>query len=488
MPEQTVRILGKDWFPTINRTMSFWHQCLSVDGQCNNTKDFEVKAKLNQLAISVDAIHTDILHYHENEDIYNKAIFDYLSSKDRLTSFKGKYKKFAKELLNSLDKCNKSLNVKNLEDFFSKYTRFCAGLHLTASIGRQGSLLLCEELRKKGIDEDDIPKIVSSITYPKQHTPLFNSQLDMLKIGKDIQKKKPNQKQIDSRLKAWLKDYSHIPVNFCGNPWSLEDSRKQLSNALKKDCTKEILSLEKIHKEKIKHSRSLLKSLKSQRINLLSLILSECTILNEFRKNTFSKVSLEFRPIFAKIVKMSSSSDWRDCFYLKPEEMLGILEGKKINIVRIKEERRVAGITIGKDNKIVYLNKEDCQKCIDFLNELHGKSKNAPPTTETFVKGFPANKGLVRGKAKVILSPKDFSKLEKGDILITTMTSVDFIPLMQKAAAFVTNEGGIASHASIVSREMGKPCIIGTKIATKVFKDGDLVEVDADKGVVRKVN
>lgn len=56
---------------------------------------------------------------------------------------------------------------------------------------------------------------------------------------------------------------------------------------------------------------------------------------------------------------------------------------------------------------------------------------------------------------------------------------------MQKAAAFVTNEGGIICHAAIVARELGKPCIVGTKIATKVLKDGDYVEVDANKGVVR---
>jgi pyruvate,water dikinase len=58
---------------------------------------------------------------------------------------------------------------------------------------------------------------------------------------------------------------------------------------------------------------------------------------------------------------------------------------------------------------------------------------------------------------------------------------------MEKAAAFVTDQGGITSHAAIVAREMKKPCIIGTKIATKVFKDGDIMEVDANKGIIRKI-
>ena len=65
------------------------------------------------------------------------------------------------------------------------------------------------------------------------------------------------------------------------------------------------------------------------------------------------------------------------------------------------------------------------------------------------------------------------------------MTRPEFVPLMKKAGGIITNEGGITSHAAIISRELGIPCIIGTKIATKVLHDGDLVEVDADNGVVR---
>ena len=68
------------------------------------------------------------------------------------------------------------------------------------------------------------------------------------------------------------------------------------------------------------------------------------------------------------------------------------------------------------------------------------------------------------------------------------MTFPNFISAMEKAAAFVTDEGGILCHAAIVAREMKKPCIIGTKIATQVLKDGELVEVDASKGIVRKLS
>lgn len=112
-------------------------------------------------------------------------------------------------------------------------------------------------------------------------------------------------------------------------------------------------------------------------------------------------------------------------------------------------------------------------------------------TTE--VKGIIANPGVVRGKAHVIL-PKSFTylqkamhKFKKGEILITTMTQPNLLLIMKKAAAIVTNQGGVTSHAAVLSREIGIPCVVGTLTATDLFKTGDLIEVDATKGVVKRV-
>ncbi|MBI4093197.1 MAG: hypothetical protein HY420_04710, partial [Candidatus Kerfeldbacteria bacterium] len=74
--------------------------------------------------------------------------------------------------------------------------------------------------------------------------------------------------------------------------------------------------------------------------------------------------------------------------------------------------------------------------------------------------------------------------LKWGEI---TSTKPEYVPAMKRAAAVITNEGGITSHAAIVSREFRIPCVVGTKIATKIFKNGDLLEVDARKGIVKKI-
>jgi len=105
----------------------------------------------------------------------------------------------------------------------------------------------------------------------------------------------------------------------------------------------------------------------------------------------------------------------------------------------------------------------------------------------TEVKGTIAQKGKATGIVKIVRVVEELGKVNVGDVLVTQMTFPSFIQAMQKAVAFVTDEGGITCHAAIVAREMKKPCIIGTKIATKLLKDGDMVEVDADSGVVRKI-
>ena len=89
------------------------------------------------------------------------------------------------------------------------------------------------------------------------------------------------------------------------------------------------------------------------------------------------------------------------------------------------------------------------------------------------------------GTVKVLHSATEAYKVEKGDILVAVMTRPDYVPAMKLAAAIVTDEGGITCHAAIVARELHIPCIIGTKIATKVLKDGMKVEVNADHGWVK---
>ena len=157
--------------------------------------------------------------------------------------------------------------------------------------------------------------------------------------------------------------------------------------------------------------------------------------------------------------------------YLLPDELSGDLK-KKV------EERRQGYIVEIIDGKRTITAGPGAEKKFLKQDETAGV---------TSVSGIIGCSGRVQGRAQVIKTKEDIIRFGKGNVLVAVTTNPEYVPAMQKAIAFVTDEGGLTSHAAIIARELKKPCIVGTKIATRVFKDGDKVEVDAEKGVVRKV-
>jgi len=103
------------------------------------------------------------------------------------------------------------------------------------------------------------------------------------------------------------------------------------------------------------------------------------------------------------------------------------------------------------------------------------------------LKGTPACPGTAKGRVRLLLSLSDMHDFQDGEILIAANTTPEFVPAMRKAAAIVTEKGGVGCHAAIVSRELGIPCIVGVNSITGLVKDGDVLEVDAVKGVVKRL-
>ena len=159
------------------------------------------------------------------------------------------------------------------------------------------------------------------------------------------------------------------------------------------------------------------------------------------------------------------------------------MRGIKVSSVEILKRKEGISLIITNGKVERYTGKQ--AKAV--LEQLLAES--APTDKINSIKGIPASKGIAKG---LVFVGKDgyyaSRKIKKGQILVASMTTVDYLPAMKKASAIVTDDGGITSHAAIISRELGIPCIVGTKIATKVLKDGDLVEVNANKGEVKILN
>ncbi len=131
------------------------------------------------------------------------------------------------------------------------------------------------------------------------------------------------------------------------------------------------------------------------------------------------------------------------------------------------------------DGVVFFITGDELAKELALLPKVEKKVKE--------LKGNIAFRGTHRGHVAIVTHPDEIDKVKPGDVLVSPMTSPYYVPAMVRAGAIITDEGGVLSHAAIVSRELGVPCIISTKHATQVFKDGDLVEVDAEKGIVRKL-
>ena len=108
----------------------------------------------------------------------------------------------------------------------------------------------------------------------------------------------------------------------------------------------------------------------------------------------------------------------------------------------------------------------------------------APTSGRLLVRGLAASTGAASGRVRVLLSPKDGSQLKRGEVLVAPMTNPDWVPTIRRAAAVVTDGGGMTCHAAIVSRELGVPCVVGARVATSALRDGELVTVDGAEGAV----
>lgn len=159
------------------------------------------------------------------------------------------------------------------------------------------------------------------------------------------------------------------------------------------------------------------------------------------------------------------------------EEFLAVLDGNPLPDRRLLESRYAGAILwCIEDGQVV-----ETGSGLKEIESDMDSERNAE------VKGTCAFAGKVRGTVRIILDPMAVGEFAPGDILVTGMTRPEYIPLMKQAGAIVTDAGGILCHAAIVARELKKPCIIGTEHGTKSLQEGEMVEVDAEKGIVRKI-
>lgn len=323
-------------------------------------------------------------------------------------------------------------------------------------------------------------------TTPSQKTIVAKEREDFLAIYEKHKKilHKSKAALIES-LKKHAQNWGHLGYIYAGNvkPFGVSHYLKELRDlAATGISARQILQKEKRQLHQAKRQQRVL--YRKHKVNSLYRRLFEAgqgfAVTKLYRRHAqLLTLYLMHTTLLREIAKRLKLTRLEVQFMLKGEVKEALVEGKMLSKQILKQRLKKCALYTEKDFEKVYLGRQ--------LAKIKKGLKNMIDKNQKELTGQSAMPGYAKGTVRIIIRAKDMPKMNKGDILVSIATDPDIVPAMKKAAAIVTEQGGITSHAAIVSRELGIPCVIGTKIATKIFKDGDLVEVDANRGIVRKL-
>ena len=351
-----------------------------------------------------------------------------------------------------------------------------------------------EDLLKKKLSPEEFKKHFGLLVTPTKKSYLNKEEeeiFEIVKLAKAEEEK--GVKGIDSnniqiKLKQHANKYYWLHNNY--------GETKKLDITYFKNIVKEQLDadVDKIKKdnelrlEKVKQDKEeLIKNLSFDKtLQEVTWLLDEFCFLQDQRKSIDMKCNW-ILDNFCREVARRKKIEFDLLSFAVPDQIRDLLSGKIGTTDGLND--LINNLELQKEHTVIIFNEENPEYELYRGEQALKKEKeilggNANPESQTEIEGMCASVGRYTGKVKILLGSKEADKFNEGDVLVTTMTSPDFVTVMKKAGAIITDEGGITSHAAVVSRELGIPCIIGTKIATRSLKDGDIVEVKAIHGLV----
>ncbi len=382
----------------------------------------------------------------------------------------GKWKKDL-EAVNKAEKEIEKINLPDLnhrefiavwEKFQGTLFNFWKNVTIPELANYSSDKILERELKKCLKNEAEVANAMEILIAPEKLSFYKKEELALLKT-----------KNIKQHAKKyfWLKN-SYAGTEFLDGDYFVARKKKLLPN-LKSHLKEARTKIQKRKKEWIKKYKPNQKIIK-----IVKAIVMGMEWQDERKADIF--VYLHYKNLLIEEAARRLAVTKSDLLNFGTREILEFLEGK--STATIKKRKNGFAVVIDKE-RMEYLDSKTAKKFWNIYVEekTFGNVKNIVGIVVS------RGRGVAKGKVKIIINPSERLSFKKGDILVAPMTSPEYIFLMKKAAAVITDTGGITSHAAIVSRELNIPCIIGTKIATKVLHDGDYIEVDAERGMVKVI-
>lgn len=326
----------------------------------------------------------------------------------------------------------------------------------------------------------DVQQTLSILTTPEEETTVKKEERIFLQLIEKAQKE--GEEEIKELLKKHYETYKWIRHGWDGPDASFSYFEEKLKTALKNNINarQQLDFIEKNKKEIQKQREKLETELQlTEEEKRLFWIGRSIVYLKGYRKEQIFHVLSLVEPFMEEIGKRIQLSLAEVRFLTQEEITEGIL--KKKDFTEIAQKRKEHCVYFMDNGMIKILVDNEAREFVKNVKQ----TKVDPNIKE--LRGMCAQQGEAKGIVKHVATPEDMVKFNKGDILVSAATNPMIVPAMERAAAIITDEGGLTCHASIVSRELGVPCIIGTKIATKVLKEGEYVYVNATKGIIKKL-
>jgi phosphohistidine swiveling domain-containing protein len=451
--------VGRKWYP----------ETLGVDFRPQN-----IKCEDNWYYLDADEMEQEINAY---KDLYKKDpdLLDQMA--DRIYQIGGKL--VATSQLVSQNSSNK--DNKQLCESFTEYNialeKFVPAVWAIIVMEKFLTTNLIDKLKENFSDKDELTlnQYFAILTTLSEKSSAIKEYENLLTIAIDYKRDNLNPK-VKKEIQKIYNGFNYLGAvrvgwTYLSEPYDVEHYETVVRNLANENPEKELLELRKKQKESKRTYRDFVKrrDLKKELIREAKL-LQKYISLRTYRGEFVVRAMIFAKELLREIAfRLEVTLDDVSC--LTPDEIVESIQKEKIPDINfgLRKENFLLEVT---ENKPVIAIKDK-------------KDKEQNGTAIQEFSGNIAQSGKIQGEIKIVRSSVDAIDFKKGQILVSPMTSPDMIMAIRKAGAIITDEGGITCHASIVSREFKIPCIIGTRIATKTLKDGDLVEVDAEKGLVK---
>lgn len=338
------------------------------------------------------------------------------------------------------------------------------------------ALALNKILAKLKIKPQQYAEVVRIIlSAPPELTLMKKRELELIKLSNEVKKSgfKHCHAKIEKYLGKWGWKNWWI---YKQSDFSWLDLIKEIKLLIRYGPNRKLAAIKKEWRSRLEEKEKFFKKRPDKKLRSLACVLAAYNHWHSLKMEEITRIAYLMESFFSRLARFYGLS-YQEFIELTPQEV----KSEKINRKVLRSRLKNNGILMLK-GKVKILNAKEIRQAT--------KAMTRPAKASSTLQGFAVFAGHAQGRAVVVPSGSvnvSKIKIKRGDILVTSMTSTNMAPIVKEAAAVVTDEGGLLCHASIVSRELRKPCVVGTKIATKIFKDGDLVEVDAERGVVRKI-